>query len=593
MANLIRTPSLLQEEKGTLKEVFMPLCNKIMICLLLICVFSPYGRASVPLPNSPDWQSGSSENTQSIALGDMNNDGFLDLAVATVSGPALVYKNANGTLQSTPFWHSTGSLAALSITWVDIDRDGDMDLAVGHIVSTSVPGPIKLYKNYCRESGGVNLLDTIPMWTSAQSEFRFWLGFADINGDNNVDLVATSMGTAMGGRNEVYYGTGTTLPTSPSWEDSTSSAYEHYNINGSLGDANGDGRLDLAVANSANDYAATAYIYMNNGSGLEYRPSWSTDDYNSGFSAVMARIDKDNRLDLLVGGSLATGYWWVHLDSAGLLQKGNSQSISASADWPWNGSFGDVDTNGYLDFAGANADQGVLGVQVLTNNNGVLTQEWSQTFSGEVYVAAWGDINKDGVVSAIDTLTGDGLKRLFYLKHYPAQSVDSVKAFFTYPAYEMLIYDPTNGWLWWTASTPIPNGTKVYVYYQYSKRLDLVVGVMNAPLLVYLNTFPPVPIEETETQKCQAPKLTIRPCVTSKSVTAVCYLPNSCLVKLDVYNIAGEKVKELVNGQHNGGANAIIWDLTDGLGRSVPSGAYFIHGMIDGTECSAKMTVIK
>jgi hypothetical protein len=252
-----------------------------------------------------------------------------------------------------------------------------------------------------------------------------------------------------------------------------------------------------------------------------------------------------------------------------------------------------VDTNGYFDFAGANADQGALGVQVLTNNNGVLTQEWSQTFSNDVYAAAWGDINKDGVVSAIDTLTGDGLKRLFYLKHYPAQSVDSVKAFFTYPAHEMLIYDPTNGWLWWTNSTPVPNGTKVYVYYQYSKRLDLVVGVMNAPLLVYLNTFAPVPIVEAGNQKCPVPRLTARPCITSNQVTAVYYLPDACMVKLDVYNITGKKVKELVSEQYNGGAHAVIWDLTDAMGRCVPSGVYYIYGMIDGTACSAKMTVVK
>jgi hypothetical protein len=590
MMDLIGTSNFPQEEKRILKEVFMPLWNKVILCLLSICVFSSLSRASVPLPYSPNWQSGSSESTQSIALGDMNNDGFLDLAVATNSGPALVYKNVNGTLQSAPFWHSAGSLAALSIAWVDIDRDGDLDLVVGHIVSTGIPGPIKLYKNYCRESGGVNLLDTISMWTSVQSEFRFWLGFADINGDYNVDLIATSMGNGAGGRNEAYYGTGTTLPASPSWEDSTVSAYEQYNLNGSLGDANGDGLLDLAVANCANGSAATAYIYMNNGPGLEYRPSWSTDDYYSGFCAVMARIDNDNRLDLLVGGP---NYWWVHLDSAGLLQKGNSQSVPSSSNWAWSGSFGDVDTNGYLDFAGANADQGVLGVQVLTNNNGVLTQEWSQTFSNEAYAAAWGDINKDGVASAIDTLTGDGIRRLFYLKHYPAQSVDSIKAFFTYPAYEMLIYDPANGWLWWTNSTPIPNGTKVYVYYQYSKRLDLVVGVMNAPLLAYLNTFPPVPIVETGNQKCEVPRLTARPCITSKPILAVYYLPEACLVKLDVYNIAGKKVKELVNGQRNGGANAIIWDLTDASGTSVPGGAYFIHGVIDGTACSAQITVVK
>ena len=117
-----------------------------MFWVTVLVVWAPISSADIPLPANPNWQSSLSSATESIALGDVNNDGYLDLAVSVANGKAQVYLNINGTLESSPLWQSDEALGGHGITWIDIDRDGDWDLAVGH-GSTSVAGPIKLYKN--------------------------------------------------------------------------------------------------------------------------------------------------------------------------------------------------------------------------------------------------------------------------------------------------------------------------------------------------------------------------------------------------------------------------------------------------------------
>ena len=46
---------------------------------------------------------------------------------------------------------------------------------------------------------------------------------------------------------------------------------------------------------------------------------------------------------------------------------------------------------------------------------------------------------------------------------------------------------------------------------------------------------------------------------------------------LVVYNLRGQKVKELVNGKHLAGSHKIIWTGTDASGSSFSSGIYFIR----------------
>ena len=66
-----------------------------------------------------------------VAWGDLDGDGYLDLAVGIAGKPNLVYRNNIGSLDTTPAWTAAITLTTTSMAWGDVDGDGDLDLAVG------------------------------------------------------------------------------------------------------------------------------------------------------------------------------------------------------------------------------------------------------------------------------------------------------------------------------------------------------------------------------------------------------------------------------------------------------------------------------
>ena len=66
------------------------------------------------------------------------------------------------------------------------------------------------------------------------------------------------------------------------------------------------------------------------------------------------------------------------------------------------------------------------------------------------------------------------------------------------------------------------------------------------------------------------------------ATTISCELPEPGYVALNVYDVTGQLVRRLVNGQVNAGHHAVEWDGRDNRGRPVASGVYLCRLVADG-----------
>ena len=70
-------------------------------------------------------------------------------------------------------------------------------------------------------------------------------------------------------------------------------------------------------------------------------------------------------------------------------------------------------------------------------------------------------------------------------------------------------------------------------------------------------------------------------------------LPKDTNVKLEIYNIKGQKITTLVDEKKEAGYHAIDWSSTDETGKSVSSGMYFYRLTTDDKVLNKKMMLLK
>lgn len=76
--------------------------------------------------------------------------------------------------------------------------------------------------------------------------------------------------------------------------------------------------------------------------------------------------------------------------------------------------------------------------------------------------------------------------------------------------------------------------------------------------------------------------------------TMVSYdLPKPTNVRLEIFNVLGQRVKTLVDGYQEAGSQSVMWDGTDRSGSSVASGIYFYRIQAGENSATMKMMMLK
>ncbi len=194
--------------------------------LILSLILAPVALADIPFGSSPDWE-----------------------------------------------WYDDQEWAYGGMAFGDVDADGDLDLIVGCYNGSNWYPPIPNYNNFVFFNNGGDL-GTDPAWISSVERHTGDVDTGDINGDGITDIYYANGGTSYN-PDSVYYGASGGPNTSPDWSSST----QAWATGVCLGDIDGDGDVDAATSNQGNnqyDPYRPAYIFWNNGSGLDTSAGWQS-----------------------------------------------------------------------------------------------------------------------------------------------------------------------------------------------------------------------------------------------------------------------------------------------------------------------------
>src|SRR5262245_6427225 len=268
-------------------------------------------------------------NPYTVASGDFNHDGAIDLA--TVNGEnstvGVLLGRGDGTFAG-PVTYSVGT-APYGVAAGDFNGDGNLDLAVGDFAANAV---------WILRGKGDGTFD-VPT-SNATGACQLRLAVAAFNRDGKPDLAVTRTSNE-NSRVGVLINDG-----SGGFQAPVSYATGSVPTGLAVGDFNGDGKPDIATANTT---ASSLSVLINDGSG-GFRTAVNYGAGNGGWSTYLALGDfnGDGKSDLALINANDSGTIFLHNGSGSVAPRTN---FSIAIGSPYSLAVGDFNRDGKTDLA--------------------------------------------------------------------------------------------------------------------------------------------------------------------------------------------------------------------------------------------------
>lgn len=309
------------------------------------------------VPPHPSWYSSEFDHHMHLAVGDIDQDGDLDVAVAVnldksrkiLAGGVKIYVNTGTgtahTLNPVPITRDLDEqrrhgYSAMGVALGDVNGDGYLDLAVAEYGNgtDAHPGRVLIYRNRGKVARTPQeQFEEAPAWSSRPGNPRqpTSLLFADVNQDGWMDLAVA------GAKVQVFYGAAprgqNDIPLDPERPFRSDEVFPFsYGIDaGALGAGT---ELSLVVS------AGCPPTNKGCGTGrfLLYRPAvssssiWSSETFNNGAKLLLADLTDDPGLELVGGHFTAEresgGIWLFAQDATGSYPKAPTMRLQPAAE---------------------------------------------------------------------------------------------------------------------------------------------------------------------------------------------------------------------------------------------------------------------
>ena len=325
-----------------------------------------------------------------FAIGDLDGDGKADLAVPNSNSRTIsVFRNMGtpGTISYAAKIDFEIGYGSNTVAIGDLDGDGKADLAVTNRGSNTI--------SVLRNTGTPGTIGYAAKIDFATGSEPTSVSIGDLDGDGKADLAVTNWGSTI----SVLRNTGTLGAISYAAKVDYATGTSPRSV--AIGDLDGDGRADMAVANSIN--SNTVSVFRNTGTpgAISYAAKVDYATGTSPWSVAIGDLDGDGKADLAVANNNINGTLSVFRNTGTpgtISYAAKIDFVTGGYSYPISVAIGDLDGDGKADLAVSNSNQHTVSVFRNTGTSGAISYAAKIDFATGTnpYSVAIGDLDGDG-----------------------------------------------------------------------------------------------------------------------------------------------------------------------------------------------------